>query len=165
MLGEDLIGLLGSAFEGDFEAGAADFDLLGLASTLGDSVVLAGVNFSGAWDLLDDLPRPSGTSMMLTAFLAGGGMSFLAVVVLAEVFMGEVLAAGVIFFSTLTGEADLALTGYATSDAAALDDLLGSGAAAFFTDALAEATASFLTEGLAEATFLTEEAFLGDSER
>lgn len=45
LLGEDLIGLLGSAFEGDMDAGAADLDLEGLI--LGDSG-LAGVNFSGA---------------------------------------------------------------------------------------------------------------------
>ena len=159
LLGEDLIGLLGSAgiFEGDFEAGAADFDLLGLPDATGDSVGLAGVNFSGAWDLLLDLPRPS-TSITATG-LTGGGMTFLAVVVLAEVFMGEALGAGVIFLVALTGEVDLALAGSATTVAAALDDLLGSGAA-FLTD-------SFLTEGLADTAFLTgDAAFLaGDTER
>lgn len=78
MLGEDLIGLLGSAFEGDLEAGAADFDLEGLC--LGDSG-LAGVYFSGAYDLLVDLPRGS----MSRVGLAAAGFC-LVVVVLADFF-------------------------------------------------------------------------------
>jgi hypothetical protein len=152
LLGEVLIGLLGSALDGDLETGAADFDLEGLL-TLADSVsILAGVNFSGAWDLLLDLPRGSTTSGATETALAGA--AFLAVVVLAEVFMAEALATGVIFLVSLTGEVDLAVGLGCYTIGAALDDLLGSGVG-FLTDAF-----------LLEAGFLTgDAAFLGDTER
>lgn len=76
---------------------------------------------------------------------------FLAVVVFADAFMGEALAAGVIFLAAFTGEIDfdLALTGSAIG--AALDDLLGSAI-----------TAAFLTE----AAFLTgDDTFIGETVR
>jgi len=62
-----------------------------------------------------DLPRGSISALEVEGF-AGAGITFLAVVVLAEFFLGAV---GVIFLASFTGEVDLG----------ALDDLLGSGAA------------------------------------
>ena len=108
LLGDDLIGLFGSAFDGDLDIDtwATDFDLEGLLFSASGSI-LAGVNFSGAWDLLLDLPRGSTASTVTT--LAGEAICFFAVVVLAEVFIAEVLAAGVIFLVSFIGEVDLAL--------------------------------------------------------